>query len=71
MCVIALVMFYENRTTNPMKVFMLLSYVLYYFIENYIFIDYLGCQYKRLSVVCSDQIFADMSYNELLGICIP
>ena len=32
--VIALVMFYEHRGTNPTKVFRVLSFVFYYFIEN-------------------------------------
>ena len=39
--------------------------------ENYVCIDYLGCQFKTISVICSDQIFAVMSYNQLLGIGIP
>ena len=33
MCVIALVMFYETGTTNPMKVFRVLSFVVYYIID--------------------------------------
>ena len=69
-CVIALVMFYENITTNPMKMFRVLSCVVYSVIENYVCINDLGCQYKKLSFICSDKIFADRSYNELLGIGI-
>ena len=38
---ISLVMFYENRTTNPKKVLRVLSCVLYYVIDNYVYIDYL------------------------------
>ena len=71
MCVIALVIFYENRTMNPMKVFRVLIFVLYSFIENYGCIDCICCQYKKLSIICSDKLFADMSYNEFLGIGIP
>ena len=41
MCVIALVIFYENIKTNLMKVFRELSCVLYYVIDNYVCIDYL------------------------------
>ena len=70
-CVISLVMFYETRTTNPMKVLRVLSLIVYYFIYNHVCIDYLGCQYKKLSIICSDKIFEDRSYNELLGIGIP
>ena len=68
---IALVMFYESRGTNPKTVFRVLSCVLYYVIENYVCIDYLCCQYKKLSVICSDKIFTITSDNKLLGIEIP
>ena len=71
MCVIALVIFYENRTNNTMKVFRVLSCVLYTVIENYVCIAYLCCQSKKLSLICSDKVFYDGSYNELLGIGIP
>ena len=70
-CVIALVTIYDNKTINPMKVLRVLSRVLYSFIENYVCIDYLGCQYKKLSTICSDKIFSGMSYNSFLGIGIP
>ena len=51
--------------------FRVLCFVFYYAMENYVCIDYLGCQFKTISVICSDQIFAVMSYNQLLGIGIP
>ena len=54
-CVITIAMFYENITTNTMKVFRVLSCVLYYVIDNYVYMDYLCCQYKKLSVICSDK----------------
>ena len=63
-CVIAPVIFYESRETNPMKVFRVLSCVLYYVIENYVCIEYLCCQFKTISVICYDKIFTNMSYNE-------
>ena len=66
MCVIALVIFYETRATNLMKVFRVLSCVVYYVIENYFFIDYIGCQSKKLSIICSDKIFKDRSINNCL-----
>ena len=34
--VISIVMFYENKTNNPTKIYMVLSCVLYYFIDNYV-----------------------------------
>ena len=70
MCVISIIMIYETLTTNPMKLFRVLSFVVYFVIYNYFFIYYIGCQSKKLSVICYDKIFTDMSYNELLGIGI-
>ena len=55
MCVIALLMFYENRINNKMKVFRVLSCALYYVIENYVCIDYLCFQSKTLNVICCDK----------------
>ena len=54
-----------------MKVIRVLNCVVYYGVDNYVCIDYLGCQSKKLSVICSDKLFEDRSYNELLGIFIP
>ena len=50
-CVIALVIFYNTRTKNPIKVYGVLSCVLYCVIENYVCIDYLCCHYKILSFI--------------------
>ena len=61
---------FENIKTNTMKVFRVLSCVLYYITENHVFIEYFCCQSKKLSIICSDKIFTDMSYNELLSIRI-
>ena len=71
MCVIELVIFYENGTTNQMKVFRLLSCVIYYVIDNYFCIEYICCQSKTLSIIYCDKILENTSYNELLGIGIP
>ena len=49
----------------------MLSSVLCYAIENYVFIEYLCCHYKTLSVISSDEIFEKENYNGLLGIGIP
>ena len=54
-CVIALVMFYENITMNPMKVFRVLSCVVYSVIDHYVFVGYLCCQSNELSAICSDK----------------
>ena len=64
-------MFCETRIMNKMKVFRVLSCVVYSVIDNFDCIDYLVCQYKDLSIIYSDKIFEDMSYNEFLGIGIP
>ena len=55
----------------PTKVYRVLICVLYFFIENYVCIDHLCCNSKILSVISSDKIFEEVSYNELLGIGIP
>ena len=44
--IIALIMFYESKTKDPINVYRLLSCVIYYFIDNYVCIDYLCCQSK-------------------------
>ena len=49
----------------------MLSFVVYYVIDNYVCIEHLGCKYKKLSVICYDKVFEDRSYNELIGIDIP
>ena len=59
----SLVMFYDNRNTNPKKVFIVLSCVLYYGIDNYVCIGCIGCQSKTLSVICCDKMIPSTSYN--------
>ena len=51
MCVITLVIFYDNITTNSTKLFRVLSCVLYFVINNYVCIDYICCQYKTISEI--------------------
>ena len=48
----------------------MLSCVVCYVIESFVCIDYLICQYEMLSVMCSDKIFDDRSYNEWIVIGI-
>ena len=62
-------MFCETKKKSK-KLFRVLSYVLYYVIENNVCINYLCCNSKTLSVISSDKIFKKASCNELLGIGI-
>ena len=48
-CVIVIIIFYDNRTTNPMKVFRGLSCALYTILENYFCIDYIYSEYKIIA----------------------
>ena len=57
MYIIALVIFYDNRTNNANKVYRLLSCVLYSVIESYILNGYLCCQSKTVSEISSDKLF--------------
>ena len=43
-CIIAVIKFYENKGTKPNKVYIVLSCVLYYLMDNYVCIEYLSCQ---------------------------
>ena len=68
--VIAIMIFYESKK-NPMKVYRMLSCVLYYVSDNYVCFDYLCYQSKKLSSISSDKTSEQASYNVLLGIDIP
>ena len=70
-CVIAIIMFYESKGRNPIQVYMVLSCVLYSLIKNYVCIDYIYFQSKKLISISYDRIFEQKSYNILLGIVIP
>ena len=70
-CFIVIVIFDENRTTNPVKLFRVLICIIYYFKDNYVWIEYLGCKSKNSSVICFDKICMDIIHNELIGIVIP
>ena len=48
---LALIMIYETRADNPKKYFRVLSCVIYITIKNYVYIDYLACQPKKLSEI--------------------
>ena len=51
-------------------VYRVLSCVVYYLIDNYVFIDYLSFQLKTLSSISYKPKFGDTSFNILLGIGI-
>ena len=70
-CVIALIMFYESKSKNPIKVYRVFSCVPYSLIKKYVCIEYLCFQSKKLSSISYDRIFEHTSYNILLGIGIP
>ena len=42
----------------------------YSFIYNYVFIDYVCFHSRTITVISSDKIFEEASYNELLDIVI-
>ena len=46
-CVIELIMFYDSKTKNLIKVYRVLSFVLYSVINIYVFIEYIWCQSKN------------------------
>ena len=48
-CVIAPVMFYDNRTINPEKMLRVSICVVYSVIDIYYCIDYICCQSKTIS----------------------
>ena len=54
--VFALIMFYDNKGTKPIKVYTVLSFFLYSLIYNYVCIEYLSCQSKNLSRIFSNKI---------------
>ena len=66
-CVIALIMFYENRKSLIFKV---LGVVVYCFSEIYICVDYLSLQ-KEENMSLSHRVFEDTSFYELSGMVIP
>ena len=70
-CVMALIMFEEDNGIKPKKVYIVLSFVVYSLIDNYVCIDYISCQSKTLSSISSKPIFEQTSLNILLGIGTP
>ena len=46
---LALVIYYDSEKTNPIKVFRVLSCVIYTVIDKYVCIDYLGTEKKKIS----------------------
>ena len=66
-----LVIIYENNGGYAKKVYIVLIFVVYSLIDNYVCIDYLPCQSKTLGSISSKPTFQDTSFNILLSIGIP
>ena len=64
-----------TRKKNPKKIFIVLSCVIYTIINNYVCIDYLGSERKKLSELrlgsSGSYKHANKSYDNALGIGIP
>ena len=69
--VMELIMTYGNNGKYTRIVYRMLICVVYSLIENYVCIDYLLCQSKTLSIISSNIIFKQTSFNISLGIGIP
>ena len=73
--VLALVVFYELGTFNPIKMFKVLSCVIYTIIDRYVCIDYLGTETRKISEI--HLVFSlktrheNKDYDNLFGIGIP
>ena len=52
-------MFYERKHKNATKYIIVLSCVIYDITENYVCIDDLDCQSKKLSVIYMDKKFRE------------
>ena len=72
---LALVVFNEQGTFIPRKMFRVLSYVIYKIIDRYVCIDYLGTETKKISELnlgCSLKTkHENKDYDKLFGIGIP
>ena len=58
----------EKKSKKPFKV---LSCVIYTILDNYVCIDYLACQWRKLSEVSVDGKYSVKYFNKFLGIGIP
>ena len=63
-------MFHDTSGVKLKKYFRVLSCVVYTIIENYICIEYLGCESKQLSEIYVDYIYVEKYFNRILGIGI-
>ena len=69
--IMELIKIYENIGKDTKPVYIVLSSIVYTLIDNYVYIDYLSCQSKKLCDISSNPIFEERSFNLLLGIGIP
>ena len=65
-CAIAMIMFYKNSKSNILKV---LGFVVYWFIEKYVCVDYLSLQIEA-KLLLLHRAFEDNSFDEISGIVI-
>ena len=56
-CIIAIIIFCDNKGIKPKQFYGVLSCVIYSLIKNYVCIDYLSFQSKTLSSISSNGIF--------------
>ena len=69
--VMSLIMIYENNVEIPETIYRVFNCCVYSLIDNYVCIDYLPCQSKKLSEISSNPTFKDTSFNLLFCIGIP
>ena len=73
--VLELFMFYDTRQKKPKKILKVLSCVIYTIISNYVCIDYLGSESKKLSELALGSgggfKHEEKSHDKILGIGIP
>ena len=67
----ALTTIYETFGIAIIKMYRVLSCVVYTIIDNYVCIDYLLCQSKTLCCISHNPTFKETSFNLLIGIGIP
>ena len=64
-------MFHETIVENPNENFRVLICVIYTMIENYVCIDYVACQFKKISEISMGSKHVENISNRILGIGIP
>ena len=72
---LALLIFDETRADNTKKYFKVLSCIIYTIISNYVCIDYLACESKKICKLLVGIVgcfkHRNKTYENILGIVIP